>query len=56
MKQTPVWTKQQNWAFLSLFHSLVEKEEAVSLTATHSSQQVNAASEKTAVFFRKCWD
>lgn len=51
MKQTPVWTKQQNWASLSLFHSLVEKEEAVSLTATHSSQQANAASEKNSSIF-----
>lgn len=39
-----------------VFHSLAWKEEAVSLTSTHSSQQANAASEKNLVFLRKHWD
>lgn len=53
MKQNAVWKKQQNWASLSVFHSLVWKEEAVSLTSTHSFQQANAASEKNHGIFEE---
>ena len=53
MEQSLVWTKQQNWASLSLFHSLVWKAEAVNVTSTHSSQQANASSEKSSGIFEE---